>query len=91
MDVYKIYTNTGNHVARDSLFSDSFYKNTDNSRRSCLCSRLADSGNEPRRKLRTFPTHCCARNDKYECYFSLLESNAPSNLMRIPILKAIFG
>ena len=30
MYVYKIYTNTGNHVARDSLLNDSYYKNTYN-------------------------------------------------------------
>ena len=74
MDVYKIYTNTGIHVARDSLLS--YYKNTDNSQRSRLCPRLANSGNELRRKSRTFPTHCCARFDKFECYFGVLESNA---------------
>ena len=63
----------------------------ENSRRARLCSRLADSGNELRRKLRTYPTHCCARNYKIECYFDVLESNTPSNLMRTLILKAIFG
>ena len=91
MDVYKFYTNTGKNVSRDSLLSDSDYKNTDTSWRSRLCSRLADSGNELRRKSRTFPRHCCARNNKFECYFDVLESNAPSNLMRVLILKAIFG
>ena len=30
MDVHKIYTNTGNHVARDSLMTQLLQKNTDN-------------------------------------------------------------
>ena len=77
MDIYKIYTNTGNHVARGLLLSDTVIaKNTKNSRRSRLRFRLADPGNELRRKSRTFPTHCCARNDKFECYFGVLECNA---------------
>ena len=89
MDVYKIYINTDNHVARGSLLSDtvitqmpiiSFFADShktyrysrsfhENSRHARLCSRLANSGNELRRKSRTFPTHCGARNDKVECYW----------------------
>ena len=60
-------------------------------RRARLCSRLADSGNEVARSLRTFPAHFYARNDKFECYWGTADSSLYLNLMRTPILKAIFG
>ena len=69
----------------------------ENSRRSRLCSRLADSGNELRRKSRTFPTHCCARNYEFHCHWWTVDCSFYLNLMRYRILirtlilKAIFG
>ena len=74
MDVYKIYTNTRNHVARGSL-SDSYYKNA-NSRRSRLCFLTGWFRERTAPKIENVPKHCCARNDKFECYFGVLESNA---------------
>ena len=68
----KIYTNTGNHVVHGSLLSDTVITKI----ATTVVVRLADFGNKLCRKLRNFPTHCCARNDKFECYFGVLESNA---------------
>ena len=91
MDVYKIYTNTGNHIARGSLLGDTVITKTPTTfgGRVFALDSLIPGTNCAENRERFL--HCCARNDKFECYFDVLESNAPSNLMRILILNVIFG
>ena len=109
MDVYNIYTNTCNHVARGSLLSDTIITKI------LIISYFADlqkmrivnssaktvSGHvfalftgwfQERTvwKSRTLPTHCCAMNDKIECYWWKADSSLYLNLMCTPILKTIF-
>ena len=92
MDVYKIYTNIGNHVARGSLLSETVITNIPTT----ICGQVFALGwlipgtNYAENRER-FLHIVAQKNDKFECYFGVLESNAPSNLMLIPISTAIFG
>ena len=62
MDVYKIYTYTGNHVARGSLLSDTLITKIPTR----VYGRVFALGwLIPGSNCAENPTHCCARNDTF--------------------------
>ena len=86
MDVYKIYTNTGNYVARSSLLSDTVITKI----QTAVCGRFFALG-------WLIPGTNCAENRERFLHIVAQETINLNvtlvylSLMRIPILKAIFG